>query len=111
MVIYSFLLGNKKKNANLNLAKRSFMIYTRYFSLTTKRRGLSFLDASDIDRWLNIVFHEGKLEALYQMREAGKSCEDLEIKLEQLNVELLTLTEGLRPEQLMLLMLTGQKVK
>ena len=87
------------------------MIYTRYFSLTAKRKGVSFLTASDIDKWLNIVFHEGKLEALYQMREGGKTSEDIETKLEQLNMELLTLTEGLKPEQLMLFMLTNQKVR
>lgn len=87
------------------------MIYTRYFSLTAKRKGLSFLDAPDIDKWLNIVFHEGKLEALYQMREAGKMCDELETNIEQLNAELSILTEGLKPEQLMLFMLTHEKVK
>ncbi len=86
------------------------MIYTKYFSGFTKENGQLNVSPDQFSRMMNIVFVEGMLQGMNQIKTKEKAAFKYDILLFNQDTVLTYLTGNLKPQELVreMYMLSGE---
>ncbi len=101
-----------KPNQHISPSLHNFavMIYTKYFSGFTKQNGQPNLSPDQFKRMMNIIFVEGILQGINQIKTKEKQAFRFDILLFNQDTVLTDLTGNLSPKELVreMFMLSGE---